>query len=266
MATPTGTPPAPRPEEPGHLRGAIHLRDVHFRYPNTVGDEALAGVDLDIAAGETVALVGETGAGKSTIVKLIARFYDPTAGQVTVDGRDLRDLDLGAFRRRLGVVPQEAFLFTGTIRDNIAYGRPSATDAEVEAAARAANAHDFIAKFPEGYATIVGERGVRLSGGQRQRIAIARALLKNPRILVLDEATSALDVQTERAVGEALEHLAEGRTTIVIAHRLSTVRDADQIVVLDRGRVSERGTHEELLALGGRYAALVAKDEGVRVT
>jgi ATP-binding cassette subfamily B protein len=256
MATPTGTPPVARPADPGRLRGALRLDGVHFRYPNTVSDEALAGVDLDIVAGETVALVGETGAGKSTIVKLIARFYDPTEGRVTVDGRDLRDLDLGAFRRQLGVVPQEAFLFTGTIRDNIAYGRPGAGDAEVEAASRAVGAHAFVARLPEGYLTPVSERGRSLSAGQRQLIALARARLVDPAILLLDEATSNLDLATEAAVQEAMGTVAAGRTTILVAHRLPTAQTADRIVLVDRGRIAAVGPHDELLRTSADYAAL----------
>ncbi len=218
--------------------------------------EALRGVDLGIEAGETVALVGETGAGKSTMIKLLARFYDPDAGRVLVDDHDLRDLDLPAYRHRLGYVPQEAFLFTGTIRDNIAYGRPQASDAEVEAAARAVGAHDFIAALAGGYRHQVAERGRSLSAGERQLIALARAELIDPAILLLDEATSNLDLASEARVAAAMRRLAADRTTIVIAHRLQTARTADRIVLLDAGRVAEVGTHAELLARGGRYAAM----------
>jgi len=256
MATPTSTPPAEHPEPVGSLRGAIRFEGVRFRYPGTVGDEALSGVDLSIAPGETVALVGETGAGKSTIVKLVARYYDPTAGQVTVDGRDLRKLDLGEYRRRLGVVPQEAFLFTGTIRDNIAYGRPEASDDEVEAAAVAVGADELVASLTHGYLTEVTERGRSLSAGQRQLIALARARLVDPAILLLDEATSNLDLASEARVQRAMHAVAEGRTTLLVAHRLPTARTADRILVVDAGTIVEEGSHDQLLALNGRYSAL----------
>jgi ATP-binding cassette, subfamily B, bacterial len=256
MATPTGTPPPEHPVEPGRLRGAVAFEGVHFRYPNTVADEALAGIDVRIGAGETVALVGETGAGKSTIVKLVARFYDPSSGRVTVDGLDVRDLDLPDFRRQLGVVPQEAFLFTGTLRDNIAYGRPHASDAEVEAAARAVGAHPFVSALPDGYLTSVSERGRSLSAGQRQLVALARARLVDPAILLLDEATSNLDLATEAAVSRAMGAVAAGRTTLLVAHRLPTARTADRILVVDGGRVVAAGPHEELLVTSPRYAAL----------
>jgi len=218
--------------------------------------EALRGVDLRVRAGETVALVGETGAGKSTVMKLLARFYDPDAGAVRVDGEDLRDLELPAFRHQLGYVPQEAFLFTGTVRDNIAYGRPAASDGDVEAAARAVGAHDFVAALPGGYLHEVAERGRSLSAGQRQLIALARAELVDPAVLLLDEATSNLDLSTEARVTAAMQRISRARTTILIAHRLQTARGADRIVVLDRGRVAESGTHAELLAAAGRYAAM----------
>ena len=209
--------------------------------------------------------MGETGAGKTSLGYLAARLYDPEQGAVRIDGTDLRELTFDSLASAVGVVSQETYLFHASVRENLRFARPDATDAEIEDAARAAQIHDTIADLADGYDTVVGERGFRFSGGEKQRIAIARTILRNPPVLVLDEATSALDVATERAVGVALEKLAEGRTTLVIAHRLSTVRDADQIVVLDRGEVAERGTHEELLALGGRYAALVARDEGSAV-
>jgi ATP-binding cassette subfamily B protein len=256
MATPTGTPPPAHPVVLERVDGEIRFDDVRFRYPNTSGEEALAGVTLTIAPRQTVALVGETGAGKSTMVKLVARFYDPSSGRVLVDGHDLRDLDLGSYRRRLGVVPQEPFLFTGTIRDNIAYGRPDASDLEVETAAREVGAHDFIAGHQGGYLAAVSERGRSLSAGQRQLIALARAQLVDPAILLLDEATSNLDLGTEAKVQAAMGIVARGRTTLLVAHRLPTARTADRVLVVDRGRVVEDGSHDELLALGGRYAEL----------
>jgi ATP-binding cassette subfamily B protein len=234
---------------------------VHFSY-TADGPEALAGVSLTVAPGETVALVGETGAGKSTLVKLVARFYDATAGSVLVDGVDVRDYDLASYRHRLGVVPQEAHLFVGTIRDAIAYGRPDASDAEVEAAARAVGAVDMIGRLPGGFYHQVAERGRNLSAGQRQLIALARAYLVDPDILLLDEATAALDLATEAAVTRAAEQLAARRTTLVVAHRLTTAAGADRIVVIDGGRITEAGTHDELLAAGGSYASLWAAFTG----
>jgi ATP-binding cassette subfamily B protein len=247
MRTPTGTPLSAHPQEPGRLTGRITFDDVHFAYPTGVG-EALSGIDLEITPGETVALVGETGAGKSTIVKLVARFYDVTSGRVLIDGADIRTLDLTAYRQQLGYVPQEAFLFSGTIRDNIAYGRPDATNEAVEEAARAVGAHDFIAGLPGGYLYEVSERGRALSSGQRQLIALARARLVDPRILLLDEATSNLDLGTEAKVQRAMGIVASGRTTLLIAHRLQTARTADRIVVVGNGQIVARGSHDELLA------------------
>ena len=210
-----------------------------------------------VPAGGSLALVGETGSGKSTLASLVARLHDPTAGRVTLDGHDLRDLALADVAAAVGVVTQETYLLHTSIRDNLRHARPEATDDEIEDACRAARIHDLVVSLPDGYDTVVGARGHRFSGGEKQRLAIARTLLRDPRVLVLDEATSALDNETERAIQAALDEVSRGRTTITIAHRLSTVRDADQIAVLDRGRVVELGTHEELLLRGGRYAALV---------
>ena len=255
LAIPSGTPEAVDPVDPGRLTGRIVFEGVHFRYSQATTD-ALRGVDLAIEPGETVAFVGETGAGKSTVLKLVARFYDVTAGAVVADGVDVRRLDLGAYRRQLGVVPQEPFLFAGTLRDNIAYGRPDASDAEVEAAARAVGAHDVVAGLPGGYGHVVGERGRSLSAGQRQLIALARALLPDPPILLLDEATANLDLATEARVAAGMGVAARGRTTLLIAHRLSTASGADRIVVMDDGRIVEIGRAEELLARGGHYSRL----------
>jgi len=255
MATPTSTPSAPHPVFPARIDGALRLEDVHLLYPQST-TEALAGISLDVAAGETVAVVGETGAGKSSLIKVVARFYDPTEGRVLIDGVPLRNIDLGYYRRHLGYVPQEPFLFAGTVRSNIAYGRPDATPQEVESAARAVGADDFVESLDGGYEHVISERGRSLSAGQRQLIALARALLVDPAILLLDEATSNLDLATEAKVSDAMALLVSGRTSILIAHRLQTARRADRIVVMGGGRILQQGSHERLLAAGGRYADL----------
>jgi ATP-binding cassette, subfamily B, bacterial len=243
--------------DPAAVAGHVTVQDVTFSYPGA-DRPALARVSLDVPAGSTLALVGETGSGKTTLAGLVSRLYDPDQGAIRIDGVDLRDLRLQDLAAIVGVVSQETYLLHTTVRENLRYARPDATDAEIEDAARAAQIHDLIAGLPEGYDTMVGSRGHRFSGGEKQRIAIARTLLRDPRVLILDEATSALDTETERAVQQAFDALAAGRTTLTIAHRLSTVRDADQIVVLDHGRVAEAGTHASLLARDGRYAALAA--------
>jgi ATP-binding cassette, subfamily B, bacterial len=261
LRTPTSTPQADNPVEPGRLRGQIDLRDVHFGYQGQRA-QAIRGVTLSIAPGETVALVGQTGAGKSTLVKLIARFYDVTSGSVAIDGVDVREYDLPRYRQQLGVVPQEPYLFAGTVRDAIAYGRPDATDAEVEAAARGVGAIDMISRLPGGFLHEVSERGRNLAAGQRQLIALARAYLVDPAILLLDEATAALDLAAEAEVNRATEQLADRRTTIVVAHRLTTASKADRIVVMADAQIAEIGTHEELLERGGSYAAMWAAFTG----
>jgi ATP-binding cassette, subfamily B, bacterial len=259
--------------ELGPCRGDVAFEGVWFRYddgetatePSANGgagadDWVLEDVSVTVAPGTTLAIVGETGSGKTTMGYLVARLYDPTRGRVTIDGHDLRDVTFASLAATVGVVSQETYLFHASVRDNLRFARTDATDDEIEAAARAARIHELIASLPDGYDTMVGERGYRFSGGEKQRIAIARTILRNPPVLVLDEATSSLDTQTERAVQDALDQLAAGRTTIAIAHRLSTVRHADQLVVVDGGRIVERGTHDELLARGGRYAALLSRD------
>ena len=244
---------------PDRVEGHLRLAGVSFAYPSRPDEPVLRGLELELAPGRVVALVGPSGSGKSTVAALISRFYDPTEGRLELDGRDLRSLDPHWLREQVGVVSQEPMLFACSIADNIRYGRPGASLDEVRAAARAANADSFITGFSEGYDTLVGERGVRLSGGQKQRVAIARALLKDPRLLILDEATSALDAESEHLVQEALDRLMVGRTTLVIAHRLSTVKDADRVVVLEGGEVAEQGDHESLLEKGGIYQRLVAR-------
>jgi ABC-type multidrug transport system fused ATPase/permease subunit len=260
-ASSTTSEPAPiaigAPQNAQNLRGKISYENVRFNYPTRPDVQVLKNISLDIEPGQKIALVGASGSGKSTIMKLLLRFYPIDSGRVTVDGRDIKDYDLHEFRQDLALVPQEVLLFGGTIRENIAYGALNASEESIRAAAKKANALEFIENFPEGLDTIVGDRGIQLSGGQRQRVAIARAILKNPAILLLDEATSSLDAESERVVQEALNRLMEGRTSIIIAHRLATIREVDRIYVIENGQIVESGTHDELSdRVGGAYSAL----------
>ncbi|MFZ1582843.1 MAG: ABC subfamily B transporter ATP-binding protein, partial [Saprospiraceae bacterium] len=239
------------------LKGDVRYQDITFAYPTRMDLVVLKGINIDIKAGQKIALVGQSGGGKSTIIQLLMKFYNPDSGNILVDGVDIDEYNLTQFRKNIGIVPQEVILFGGTIRENIAYGKPNATEEEITMAARQSNSWEFISSFPDGMDTIVGDRGIKLSGGQRQRIAIARAILKDPKILILDEATSSLDAESEKLVQEALDKLMQNRTSIIIAHRLSTIRDVDSIYVLENGKIIEKGSHAELIANEhGTYAAL----------
>jgi len=251
--------PASGGERPAHTEGRVQLQDVRFTYPARPDVPVLQGIELNIEPGEVVAIVGPSGSGKSTIASLLGRLYDPQGGRILLDGKDLKELDPEWLRQQIGVVAQEPLLFSSSIADNIRYGKAGASMAEIEAAAKAANAHDFITRFPERYDTLVGERGVQLSGGQKQRVAIARAMLKDPRLLILDEATSALDAESEHLVKEALDRLMKGRTTLIIAHRLSTVMDADRVMVLEGGKIVQSGSHAALMGQDGLYRRLVER-------
>ena len=253
-----------RPAPAGQVRGEVRLAGAGFSYPGA-DRPALRGIDVTVPPGRSLAIVGETGSGKTTLSYLVPRLYDVTSGSVTIDGVDVRHMSFGALTAAVGVVSQETYLFHASVADNLRFAKPDATDEELRAAAKIAQIHDHLQALPDGYDTVVGERGYRFSGGEKQRLAIARAVLRDPPVLVLDEATSALDTRTEQAVQEAIDALSAGRTTITIAHRLSTIRDADEIIVLDRGEIAERGTHDGLLALGGRYAALVSRDADLAV-
>jgi subfamily B ATP-binding cassette protein MsbA len=246
----------PEAREIERARGGVAFKSVVFSYPQRRDRQVLRGVSFDVVPGETVAIVGRSGAGKTTLASLIPRFYDADAGAVTIDGIDVQELSLASLRRQIGIVAQDPILFSGSVQENLLYGRPAAGAEELMAAARAANAHDFIEELPEGYATVVGERGLRLSGGQRQRLAIARTFLKDPPILILDEATASLDAESEHLIQEALRRLMRGRTTFIIAHRLSTILGADRILVMERGRIVDSGRHADLLARGGVYRRL----------